>query len=69
MKKYIIRAIIIIACFVIAMVFYGCTTYIGPYQAANPRHKFETNTRRYERKLRRLDKRETKTIDPLRFHR
>jgi hypothetical protein len=45
----------------------GCTTYISPYAAANPRHKFETNTRRYERKLRRLDRRETKKIDPLNF--
>ena len=45
----------------------GCTTYISPYSAANPRHKFETNSRRYERKLRKLNRRETKTIDPLRF--
>jgi hypothetical protein len=45
----------------------GCTTYMSPYAAANPRHKFETNTRRYERKIRRLDRRETKTIDPLRL--
>jgi len=61
MKKTIIFGLLLI------LIGNSCTTYMSPYAAANPRHKFETNTRRYERKLRRLDRRETRTIDPLRL--
>ena len=68
MKIYIIRTIILLLCFMLAIAFSGCTTYINPYQAANPRHKFESGNKRYERKIRRLNRSNSPTIDPLRFH-
>jgi hypothetical protein len=70
MKKYIIRTIILLLCFILTMALSGCTTYTNPYQAANPRHKFESGNRRYERKMRRFNRNKNSlpTIDPLRFH-
>ena len=46
----------------------GCTTYFSPDRYANPRHKFESGSKRYERKLRRLERGQRETIDPLRMH-
>lgn len=46
----------------------SCTTYFSPDRYANPRHKFESGTKRYERKLRRLERKCAPTIDPLRWH-
>ena len=62
MKKIII--------FIIIVLLYGssCTTYFSPDRYANPRHKFESGGKKYERKLRRLERRNTPTIDPLRWH-
>jgi len=61
MKKIIIFCILLI-------LGNSCTTYFSPERYANPRHKFESGTKRYERKMRRLERRNTSTIDPLRWH-
>lgn len=45
----------------------GCTTYFSPDRYANPRHKFESGNKRYERKMRRMQKECAPTIDPLRM--
>ena len=46
----------------------SCTTYFSPDRYANPRHKFESGTKRFERKMRRMERRQNETIDPLRMH-
>jgi hypothetical protein len=45
----------------------GCTPYFTPERYANPRHKFESGSRKYERKMRRLERQSKPTIDPLRW--
>jgi hypothetical protein len=40
LKKYAIRAIILILLFLLAMIFNGCNRYYSPERYANPRHKF-----------------------------
>ena len=67
-KKLILQTMFLLTCFISVMMMGCCTYYSDPYVYANPKHKFETSTKRYERKLRRLDRRNTKTIDPLRMH-
>ena len=67
-RKLILQTLFLMTCFLLAMSLHCCTYYSDPYVYANPKHKFETGTKRYERKLRRLDRHNTKTIDPLRMH-
>lgn len=59
---------IIIICLLFTLGNSSCTTYFSPERYANPRHKFESGSRRYERKMRRLERKNKPTIDPLRWH-
>jgi hypothetical protein len=67
-KKLVLQILFLLTCFLLVMSLQCCTRYYDPYVYANPKHKFETGNKRYERKLRRLERRDTKTIDPLRMH-
>lgn len=51
------------------VIFDSCTTYFSPERYANPRHKFESGSKKYERKLRRLERQSKPTINPLRSSR
>lgn len=51
----------------IILIFSSCTTYFSPERYANPRHKFESGSKKFERKMRRLERRNNPTIDPLRW--
>ena len=66
MKKYIIRTIILLICFIVAMVFHGCGRYFTPEKAANPKGEFEKGQRRYEKKMMKKE-RQNNNIDPLRW--
>jgi hypothetical protein len=56
--------------FILFFIIFGtsCSTYFSPERYANPKHKFESGNKKFERKMRRAEKRENRTIDPLRFH-
>jgi hypothetical protein len=58
---------IIIICTLLVLVSSSCTTYFSPDRYANPRHKFESGNKRYERKMRRIQRESKPTIDPLRM--
>ena len=67
MKKHIIRTIILLLCFILAMAFGGCNRYFTPEKVANPKGEFEKGQRKYERKLMR-EERQNKNIDPLKWN-
>jgi hypothetical protein len=56
-KKYAIRAIILILLFLFAMIFSGCNRYFTPERYANPRHKYTIRTTKGERQMNRLIRR------------
>lgn len=57
LKKYAIRAIILIVLFFLAMIFSGCNRYFTPERYANPRHKYIIRTTKGERQMNRLIRR------------
>lgn len=61
MKKTIIFALLLI------LIGSSCTQYFSPERYANPRHKFESGSKKYERKMRRFERESKPTIDPLRW--
>jgi hypothetical protein len=67
MKKYIIQTIILLICFILAMVFSGCNRYFTPEKYANPKGEFEKGQRKYEKKLMKKE-RQTRNIDPLKWN-
>ena len=67
MKKHIIRTIILLLCFILAMAFPGCTRYYTPDQAANHKTSFEKRERREEKKLMKKE-RQNRNIDPLKWN-
>lgn len=67
MKKYVIQAIVILACFVLAMIFSGCSRYFNTHKYANPTCEFEKGQRKYERKMMRKE-RQNRNIDPLKWN-
>jgi len=67
MKKYIIQTIILLICFILAMVLPGCSRYFTPDRYANPKDEFEKGQRKYERKLMR-EERQNRNIDPLKWN-
>jgi hypothetical protein len=67
-QKRTLGIIIIILLWLLTLMNCSCTYYISPEQAANPRYKFERPNRKYKREIRRYERRDNKTIDPLRWH-
>ena len=67
MKKYIIRTIILLLCFILAMVLPGCSRHFTPDRYANPKGEFEKEQRRYEKKLMKKE-RQNRNIDPLKWN-
>ena len=63
MKKHIIRIVVLLLCFLLAMAFPGCNRYFSPDKAANPKGEFEKGQRKYERKMMR-EERQNKNRDP-----
>ena len=59
MKKYIIRAVILIILFLLSIVLNSCNRYFEPERYANPRHRYEIRTTKGERKMTRLIRRST----------
>jgi len=68
MKKLVIQIIFLLLCFLLAASLHCCTPRYDPYVYANPKHKFETGGKKYERKYRRQQRRNTPVIDPLNWH-
>jgi len=67
MKKYIVRIIILIICFVLAMAFPGCSVRFTPERYANPKCSFEKGQRKYERRMMKKE-RQYRNIDPLKWN-
>lgn len=67
MKKYTIKTITILICFVLSMSFAGCSRYFTPEKYANPRGEFERGQRKYEKKMMKKE-RQNRNIDPLQWN-
>ena len=59
------KKLVFILTFII-LLFGGCTVYYSPERYANPRHKFESGLKKYDRRIRSSERKEI--IDPLRWH-
>jgi len=58
-KKYIIRTIILLALFLLAILINSCTVTYQPERYANPRHRYIIRTNKGERQMTRIIRQST----------